>query len=739
MGQVFPALDRNHRGRLRAAFRLMALSLLVWGAAPRGACAETPVPEVVVTDLLVDARADVDAAFLADGGRELAAAAAARLPGLLAANPGWRVHPDFLAEPARSVGSLERAGERVWCRGVLTRVDEASTGLFGDLRLLTYSVGLRLEFFDIRTGQIWFGQGVTARLPVETATTPGGEARRGFFRDALDAALVEAAARAGRAYRPGSLEATVLEVEPDGLLVLDRGTGQGLSAGAGGEIQAGETRWLVRVQEAEGGWCRVRVLASSGPGSPAAGAVARFSGVNGLLAVDGPPVAVAGVVLPDARRLDGAFDSDAATLGQWLHDALVDTRAFQLLPPLLAGPGSGSELAAAFFRAQSLFSAVGDTRQDEIIGHRSLPQLLARVVVTHTGQTSSTRLGYEARVLRLGLLLEIYDRRTHEVLLSQVHEAVRVEKHHEDYRRADLGAAWRELARDGLKELARLAAAGWNPGGRELPVVALESDGRLRLEGAAEPGERGVLRRPGAPVWNGAGREIGRRGVDIAMAAVEGVKPATARVTLGDGRNTAAVGDRLRLPANRPRPNARVRRVTLGGDKLEADWTPDTLQVALWAHQALAGGPFNLLAPDVLSAEVAAAEVAMAGGEFLAVPVGEILLAEEPAPRIWVDVRVGLSRVERTATPYKAELRFVTGVELSFFDEGNQPLAWFTDDKGAPTHKRRAMYGLPGNQVLVDGRVVQGVPEGEYPDMLDESLRACLGEAGKSVAKGEGS
>jgi len=713
----------------------------VTGATLRASATEAAVPEVVVTDLFVDARADVDAAFLADGGRELAAEAAARLPGLLAANPGWRVHPDFLAEPARGVGGLEAAGERVWCRGVLTRVDEAETGLFGGLRLLTYSVGLRLEFFDIRSGQIWFGQGVTARLPVEAATTPDGETRRGFFREALDAALLEAAARAGRAYRPGSLEARVLEVEADGLLLLDRGTGDGLSPGAGGEVQEGGTRWLVRVQEAESGWCRARVLASSGTGSPAAGAPARFTGVNGLLAVDGPPVAVAGVVLPDGGRMDGAFDSDAATLGQWLHDALVDTRAFQLLPPLLAGSGSGSELAAAFFRAQSLFSAVGDTRQDEIIGHRSLPQLLARVVVTHAGQTSSTRLGYEARVLRLGLLLEIYDRRTHEVLLSQVHEALRVEKHHEDYRRADLGAAWRDLARDGMKELARLASAGWNPGGRELAVTALEPDGRLRLEGAAEPGERGVLRRPGAPVVDAAGREIGRRGTDIAMAEVDGARPATARVTLGDGRNTAALGDRLRLPANRPRPNARVRQVTLGGGKLEADWTPDTLQVALWAHQALAGGPFNLLAPAPLAAEVASAEVAMAGGEFLAVPVGEILLTEEPVPRVWVDVRVGLSRVERTATPYKAELRFVTGVELAFYDAANQPLAWFTDDKGLPTHKRRAMYGLPGDQVLVDGRVVQGVPEDEFPDMLDESLRACLMEAGKNVssAKGEGS
>jgi len=723
------------RGRRWAALRLLALLLGLTGVA---GAVDPPSPEVVVTDLFVDSRADVDAAFLAEGGREVAAEAAARLPGLLAANAGWRVHPDFLAEPARGVGGLEAAGERVWCRGVLTRVDEAETGLFGDLRLLTYSVGLRLEFFDIRSGQIWYGQGVTARLPVEAAGAQSAAERMGWYRQALDAALAEAAVRAGRAYRPGSLEATVVEVEPDGLLVLDRGSRQGLATGAGGEVKGGGGRWLVRVQEVEEGWCRARVLAADGTGSPAAGATARFTGVNGLLSVAGPTVAVAGVVLPPGERLDGAFDSDAATLGQWLHDALVDSRAFHLLPPLLAGPGSGSELAAAFFRAQSLFSAVGDTRQDEIIGHRSLPQLLARVVVTHTAATTSTRLGYEARVLRLGLLLEVYDRRTHEVLLSQVHEATRVEKHHEDYRRADLGAAWRDLARDGLQEVARLAAARWNPAGRERAVAALELDGRLRLDGPAEPGERGVLRRPGAPVKDASGREIGRRAVDIAMAVVEDGTPALARVTAGDGIHTAAPGDLLRLPAALPRPNARVRQVVVAGDKLEADWSPDPLQVALWAHQALADGPFNLLAPEALAAEVAAAEVALAGGEFLAVPVGEILLAESPGPRVLVDVRVGLSRVERQATPYKAELRFVTGVELAFFDADNQPLPWFTDEKGAPTHKQRAMFGLPGSQVLVDGRVVQGVPEDGYPDLLDESLRGCLAKAAQDVAKAKG-
>lgn len=737
---------RNHstlpEGRRRAAFLLLGLWLAL--ALPVALAQPPETPEVVVTEIFVDARADVDAAFLADGGRGLAAAATSRLPGLLAANPGWRVHADFLADPAHDVGALAQAGERVYVRGVITRADIRKTVYYGGLQLWTFSLGLRLEFFDIRSGQVWFGQDVTVRVPVETAVEPDRATRLQQFSDALDHALETVAARSGKAYRPGSLEAVATARDADGALVLDRGTRQGLSVGATGEINQEGRRWLLRVVEAEEAWCLARVLAASTEDATPEGASVRFSGVNGLLAQVGPPVAVAGAALPPAQRLDASFEVDPATLGQWLHDALVDSQAFPMLPPLLAGSSSGAELAAAFFRAQSVFSAAGDVRQDEIIGHRSLPQVLARLVVTHAETTASRRLGYEARTLRLGLLLELYDRRTHEVLLSRTHEGTRVEKHNETYRQVDVGAAWRELARTSLGELARQAAAAWHPAGRELAVTAVTPEARLLLAGEAAAGERGLLARPGADVLDRAGTKVARRRQDYGVGEVRSAGPRVeAEATLTDGRSTPAVGDLLRLPAWRPRPNTRIRSVLVGGPKVEAGWLPDTVQVALWAHQALGGGPFNMLAPEALAGEVAAAEVALAGGEFSARPVGEILLNEAPQPRILVDVRVGLGRTERESTGYKARLTFTTGVELSFFGPQGEPLLLFVDGAGNPTHLRKKAWSLTENQVLAEGKVVQGVPEEEFPDLLDSCLRTCLEELGKELgggpAKGGGS
>jgi hypothetical protein len=212
--------------------------------------------------------------------------------------------------------------------------------------------------------------------------------------------------------------------------------------------------------------------------------------------------------------LDTSFDVDAATLGQWLHDGLVDTKSFNMLPPLLCGSDAGaSELAAAFFRSQAVFSAAGDVRQGEVVGHRSLPQALARLSLTHAQRTRSTRLGFQAQELRLGLLLEIYDRRSHEVLLSLVHEGQAVEKQHERYRQVDLANAWRELARQSVQEAAAKASRQWNIRSREIPVTGVKGQ-VVQVEAALVPGERGDLLRAGAPVKDRDGGSLGahRRG-----------------------------------------------------------------------------------------------------------------------------------------------------------------------------------------------------------------------------------
>lgn len=679
-------------------------------------------PEIVFTELFVGSGAEIDAAFLADGARDLALEESSRIVERMAAVDGWAVHRDLLADPAASVGSLPSG--RVYARGVVTRADVARLRYYGDYQVWTFSVGVRLEFFDIQSGQVYYGRSYLARVPVETAV----EIDRGYrferFREALGLALDECVARAGREYRPGRAEARV--VAPDGpeRVFLDAGSAKGLYPGLVLQARSGEARWLLKVLRAEEAFSQARVLAASGADPPPAGAVAEVEGLASASS-GGPRLMVAGVVPGAPEAMDEWWDVDNASLGQWLHDGLVDAGRFDLLPPLLADSEGPSELASAFFRAQAVFSAFGDAKQDEVIGHRAFPDLLARGTVTHAARRRSQRLGYVAETLVLGLQLEIVDRASRQTLLSVSHEARRLEKQNETYRRADLAAAWRELAREAMAEAAAELAARWTPAAPESAVTGLDGEGRPRLAEAAPAGLRGALLRPEREIRGLDGKPLGQWRREYAIA--EALPQGALRLVAADG-TLPARGDVFAPTSRAPAgPRSRIRAVTVGGPKVREDFRPSEAMVAGWAQRELAGlGRFDLLPPENRAAEAAAAEVALASGEFEAVDLSEILSTDEPEPELLFDLRVGLARWEIEPGDYRNTVSFTTGVELSAFDAAGQPAPVFVDRDGAPTHQLKKVVTSPERQELSQGRVVQGPLEEEFPERLEQSLETCL-------------
>ena len=205
---------------------LFLLSLIVLYHTPR---AETP--ELVVTGVFIEESAEVDAAFVADGARDLAFAESSRLVELLAAVPGYRVHGDFLEDPAGEVKSLAQAANRVYVRATVTRADLKRVRYFGDYQVWTFSVGLRLEFFDIRSGQVYYGRTFTYRIPVETAVEIDRAYRYERFAEALAKALEECVTRCGKEYLPARAEAAVLGEAGEGALFLQGGSEAGFYPG----------------------------------------------------------------------------------------------------------------------------------------------------------------------------------------------------------------------------------------------------------------------------------------------------------------------------------------------------------------------------------------------------------------------------------------------------------------------------------------------------------------------------
>ena len=731
---------------------LFLLSLIVLYHTPR---AETP--ELVVTGVFIEESAEVDAAFVADGARDLAFAESSRLVELLAAVPGYRVHGDFLEDPAGEVKSLAQAANRVYVRATVTRADLKRVRYFGDYQVWTFSVGLRLEFFDIRSGQVYYGRTFTYRIPVETAVEIDRAYRYERFAEALAKALEECVTRCGKEYLPARAEAAVLGEAGEGALFLQGGSEAGFYPGlvliAGDAGADPPEQWMLKLIQVESAFSRARLLAGTVAEAPAPGTRAFAEGVNAGTQGSGPAVMVAGVSPGSGVVLDERFDVDHASLGQWLHDALVDTRAYNMLPPLLsdADPGGGAAgvgaigmgatgVAAAFFQAQASFSAFGDLKQDEIIGHRAFPEILVRGTVTHAVNHVSRRLGFWAQTLSLGLMLEFYDRRTREVLLTVSHEQRTMEKSNDRYRRADLGAAWRELARAAIGEAAAKASGGLPDSDRRLQLKAVREDGLLEFAGRAAPpsGLRLPLERVESVIRSLEGEELGswRRIYGMVLLEAGPGGAILGRLLAGDGNTVPAPGDLALLPAGAAadRPSARLRTVEVGGSKVREDYRPNQQMIAGWAHRELAGtGVYNMLPPEILEDQAAAAEAALASGEFEAVDQSEILLQDEPRPQVLVDVRVGLARWEIERQKYRNRLSFTTGVELSFYDAAGEPLERFRDKQGRPTHKVKKAWITRGKQELSEGRVVQGVLEDEFPEQLDRCLEICITELAQEL------
>lgn len=724
--QAAPRLFRRCRSFGAALVLLLCLPLSLWSARP----------ELVFTELFAAAGSDIDALLLDDKGQDVLQHAERRLRERL--DEHYHLLPFSMENPAASLASSPAWGSRVFVRALVSSADIKEQAWFGDYRVFTWRVALRLECFDIRSGQVYYGNRFSVHLPQEGSRWPEADSSRARFGEALDRAVDLAVQRLAQTYQPESLDLVCTAQDERGRIYLDRGAAHGIVPGMIAELDQDVPGTLARISRVEERWCQAE-LPGEAPGlSPPF--QLKVGGINSRLNGSGAQLAVSGTSLPAAERRDGAFLTDAATMGQWLHDALVDQRRFRMLPPLLTDDGGEgrTELAVAFYRAQAAFSSFGDTGQQDIIGHRVLPEALARLSVTHATRTVGRRLGFEAHTLRMGLLLEIVDRESGEVLLSQGHEAVHMEKHNDVYRKIDLEAAWRELALTAISGLVSHAAPHWISGTRSATLVKQEGEAWICEPLECSAGERGRLQRLEARVLDRDGAAIGNRWRDLGLFIVE--DPERPRMIPGVllGGAQPRKGDRVLMAGRPARPLARLESIRIEGSKVRADYQPDELRLLLLAHQALAAsGRFVMLPPEQLESRRAAEQVALASGEFESVELEDIFRQQPPQPDVQVDLRLGLARWSIEEGTYRREITFTTGVELSFSDRNGQPLALAKARDGSASSSIKKAWNLKRSQELSNGAVVQGVLEEEFPDLLDECLAECIGQLSTELRKDE--
>jgi hypothetical protein len=690
-------------------------------------------PELVVTGIFIAENADVDAAFVENAGRDLAMFESSRLVELLKETGKYNVHADFMENPASSISDYESAGDRVYVRCTVTRADLKTTEYFAGFQLWTFSLGLRLEFFDIQSGQVYYGRSFTSRIPVESATEIDREFRSKTFSEAFKSALENCVTQSSSEYSPGRLKCEVVDLINAEKLIISAGRADGLLTGSIVELYAAESRWMAKLIQIEDKFSLAKIVAGSTSDLPPLGAAVKINGINSSTNNPGPAIMVSGVVPGTQEAIDEWFDVDNSTMGQWLHDALVDTKSFNMLPPLLSQSKSDdgiNGMATAFFQAQATFSAFGDVSQDEIIGQRTFPDVLVRGTVINASNQISKRLGFWAQTLSLGIMIEFYDRKTREVLLTVSHENHIMEKSNDKYRKADLAAAWRTLTRNTIHEAALLAEKRYQPAKIELQLKSITNEELLFSKAKVPIGTRTELKMKSKEIKNLQGEVLGSLYTDYAIAEVLSVGTAgvMAKIIVGNAEHKPAVGDLMTIrKATDLLPNAQVRSITIGGAKVNSDYSPDKWMISNWLHRELGENSiFNMLPGENLAAEVAAAEVALAMGEFKAVDLSEIILQDEPQPAVYVDVRVGLARWESSGDKYKQKIEFSVGVELAFFDSDNKELIFTKDRKGEATNKVKRVQAIVDEQILSNGKIVQGPLESEFFEKLDICLELCL-------------
>jgi hypothetical protein len=189
---------------------------------------------------------------------------------------------------------------------------------------------------------------------------------------------------------------------------------------------------------------------------------------------------------------------------------------------------------------------------------------------------------------------------------------------------------------------------------------------------------------------------------------------------VSDGSTKPAKGDRLVVPETLTGnvPCARLESFEIKGEKVTEPYEPDTDMVLAWLQRELAAsGRFMMLPPASQQAAFDEADVTLASGEFKLGDTNELLSPTFPQPDVLVKARLGLVRLTRTPRTYKNELKFEVGMELQFFNtDGSEYLL--------PSGKNRigGITDLEMDQVLDQGRVVQGVPDEEFQQVFNECL-----------------
>ena len=645
--------------------------------------------------------------FLATGGvgTHPAYTALARDPGFRREVNGWTQNALVAAGELNVIGrDLDAAGtgvtvkvppNTVFVRGLVSRADVKRVEHFSTDEYVV-STTAALEFFDLATGEVFYTRALTGQVFREAArgTRLTDSETAGIFRTCLKGTLEALVSQAGEDYRPGVIEGRVVETDGSAAAIVDLGRSDGITQGTALYLYEGAATTpagLARTSDLQDRLCQADIVVPP-PGGAARGWTVRGFGINRRNLQKGATrYLVAGFRTGNPVHLAPEFSVDAQDLGQWLHDGLSQhTSLFMLAPLLVTLDSIGSvRVQEALWEAQEAYSLFGGLARSAVVGRRAFPDVMINGVVTYAQVQHYTTPGADNRILRLGISVEFYDRKTRDFLYSMRHSGRAVEKIVKDgattYRDVDLSAAFRALCKDVVREATQKIGKHYRPRKSAGSVVEVGADGRLTISMEQQGASRGDLYRAtreerlikgmDGEVLGPLMREYGI----VKLLDQQGKETFDGTLLVSDGSTPVQAGDRLEAEGKQSEtsggPLCQVAGWRVQGRVCEEYNSPLPL-LTEWLHSALlANGRYRLLPPELRASDASTAEVGLASGQFEARDQREILYQGIRIPEIIVTGRVGLADVTRRVGEFRDVVKLRAGVEITFATAQGDTLA----------------------------------------------------------------
>lgn len=606
----------------------------------------------------------------------------------------------------------------IFLRAILSRADLQEVHHFS-LKHYNFNTNVTFEFFDIITGNVFNSRTLTGQLVYEREKTHQitNVEREERYEECLRGTIKIITERIRKNYKPGILEGHIVEVLDNKTVVIDLGKSNGISKGMTFKIFGLNNNTevgILRTDNPQQNICKAEVVFTENNITVNKGMAVKKSGINLVNINKSQTKFIVTNFEPVSKDcIPSEFNIESQSLGQWLHDGLsAHTNLFMLAPLLIDYDDKGNLVTQKpIWEAQVDFTTNSDLSATKTLGKLTFPDVLVRGLITHATVQEYITPGVQNQILRVGVSIEFYDRKTREFLYACQHSGKRIEKIVKKdgivYRETDLDASFRELCKQVIKETAVKIGTEYKPMITHGKVSQTSSDNTLILQltsGNSNTGDLFEIARIEKEIKNLNSQVIGelkRQYGIIKLIQSLGDDNFRAQLLVSDGKTKPQKNDLVWIEGKQknitPGKIFQVNLWTAKG-KLSKTYKYSLTYLTESLHdELLKTGKFRMLPPNFRGKDLTIAESALTSGWFEVRDQSEIILQEIRKPDIIIEGVLGLAETTEEKGKYRDKIKLKSGIEVKFITI-----------EGEELYKRRKASSIEIDKVKSKGEVVTG-------------------------------